>query len=59
MKLESLKSKEIENLNKILGGDSGMGMSEFSDTCTCSGGCSTYTWPNGTTMPTGGTWTED
>lgn len=58
MKLESLKNKKIENLNEILGGDSGMGMNE-AGTCICTGGCSVYVWPNGTQMPTSGVWNED
>lgn len=61
MKLESLKSKEIENLNEILGGSGGMGMNEFEGTCVCDPGdnCGWYTWPNGTIMPVSGTWYED
>lgn len=55
MKLESLKSKEIENLNEIQGGAGGI----VEDTCVCTGGCTVYFWPNGTPMPTGGTWVED
>lgn len=40
LKLESLETKRLENLNEIVGGDTGMGMDKDDyETLSCHGNC--------------------
>lgn len=69
LKLESLKSKRIFNLNSIVGGSNGI--TDGTNTpkipweelkpksASCSGGCSVIYLSNGDSSPTGPNWSYD
>ena len=64
MKLESLESKKISNLNLIVGGVNSItdGTNTYSldpKSASCSGGCTVVVHANGNTEQTGGTWRYD